>query len=243
MSLRHLFISSILLASASLWAAEKKEEIDIEKVSEAFGHLIGKNIDTLGVDFDIKYVIKGLQDSRKGDLAPMSEGECVQAISAAQENAFKTQASENLAKAEAFLKGNGRRSDVVSMEEGKVQYKIEQKGKGALVEPHFSPKIKYVGKYLDGTIFGASEKAEMISLDETIAGFTKGLVGMREGEKRTLYIHPDCGYGTAGYLPPNSLLTFEIEVVEANSVVEEPQEALTLSPDEKSAPAPNDTVR
>ena len=116
------------------------------------------------------------------------------------------------------------------------EYKLDQKCNGTLVEPHFSPKIKYVGKYLDGTIFGSSKEAEAISLDETIAGFTKGLVGMHEGEKRTLYIHPDFGYGTAGYLPPNSLLTFEIEVVEANSKTEEQAETLTLSPDETVTP-------
>ncbi len=243
MSFYRLLIALAVVASTSLWSEEKKEEIDIAKVSEAFGHLIGKNIDTLGVDFDIKYVIKGLQDSIKGDSSPMSEGDCVQAISSAQESSFKKQASENLSKAEAFLKENSRRSGVVSTEEGKVQYKVERTGKGALVEPHFSPKIRYVGKYLDGTIFGSSTEAEMISLDETIQGFTKGLVGMREGEKRTLYIHPDCGYGTAGYLPPNSLLTFEIEVVEANCKVEEQAEPLTLSPDESGAIAPGETVR
>lgn len=57
----------------------------------------------------------------------------------------------------------------------------------------------------------------MISLDETIPGFSKGIVGMKEGEKRTLYIHPDLAYGVNGSLPPNSLLTFEIEIVKANN--------------------------
>jgi len=243
MFLRYFLVASILFGSTFLWSEEKQEEIDIAKVSEAFGHLIGKNIDTLGVDFDIKYVIKGLQDSIKGDAAPMSEVECVQAISTAQETAFKKQAAENLSKAEAFLKDNAKRSGVVSIEEGKLQYKVEQKGKGALIESNFAPKIKYVGKYLDGTIFGASKEAETISLDETIAGFTKGLVGMREGEKRMLYIHPDYGYGTAGYLPPNSLLTFEIEVIQANSPTEEQTETLTLSPGECEVATPDETVR
>ena len=64
----------------------------------------------------------------------------------------------------------------------------------------------------------------MVSLDETIPGFSKGIIGMKEGEKRTLYIHPDLAYGVNGNLPPNSLLTFEIEIVKANS----PQEQDTL---------------
>jgi peptidylprolyl isomerase len=39
---------------------------------------------------------------------------------------------------------------------------------------------------------------------------------MKEGEKRTIYIHPDLGYGTSGMLPPNSLLTFEVEIMKSH---------------------------
>lgn len=195
---------------------EKTEAPGLDKVSEAFGHLIGKNIDTLGIKFDIKQVIKGLQDATEGKSAPMSESECIQAISTAQEAAFKMQATENLKKAEDFLSKNSKEGKIVSLEEGKVQYKIEKEGVGESIKEHYCPLIRYVGKYLDGTVFGSSKEDEKISLDETIAGFSKGLLGMKEGEKRTLYIHPDMAYGTSGYLPPNSLLTFEIELVKAN---------------------------
>ena len=41
-----------------------------------------------------------------------------------------------------------------------------------------------------------------IPLDQTIPGFSKGIVGMKEGEKRRLFVHPDLGYGTTGQLPP-----------------------------------------
>ena len=40
---------------------------------------------------------------------------------------------------------------------------------------------------------------------------------MKEGEKRRIYIHPELGYGTRGRLPPNSLLIFDVEIVEAES--------------------------
>ncbi len=44
---------------------------------------------------------------------------------------------------------------------------------------------------------------------------------MVQGEKRTLYIHPELAYGVSGHLPPNSLLIFEVEIVEANPTTEE----------------------
>ena len=201
---------------------------DITKISEAFGHVIGKNLETIGVKFDVAKVIKGLQDAMEGKESPMSEMECIQAIAAAQEMVFKQQCTENLKRAETFLSTNAKAAGIVAIEEGKVQYKITEQGKGDAIESHFSPLIKYSGKYLDGSVFGASKEEEMISLDEVIPGLRAGLVGMKEGEKRTVYIHPDMAYGTAGYLPPNSLLTFEVEIVKANApIVKETVDAET----------------
>jgi peptidylprolyl isomerase len=200
------------------------KKLEISKVSEAFGHLISKNIQSAGIKFDIAHVIKGLQDASSGKESPMTEMECIQAITAAQESFFQEQSAENLKKAQEFLSTNEKAENVISLEEGKVQYKVEQEGNGATVETHFSPLIHYTGKLLDGTVFGSSKEDELMSLDEIIPGLKSGLIGMKEGEKRTIYIHPDLAYGSAGYLPPNSLLTFEIELVKANSPIPEQTE-------------------
>lgn len=212
-------IISLLLFSITLFGKESSKEEktpDVAKISEAFGHLIGKNMETIGVDLDLSYVIKGLQDAANGIQSPLSEVECVQAISNAQEIAYKKLAEKNLVDAEQFLEKNAKNKNIVSLEKGKIQYKIEKHGVGAAVEPQSNLQIKYVGKYLDGSVFGSSNEAQTISLEETIPGFSKGLVGMKEGEKRILYIHPEYGYGTSGYISPNSLLTFEIELITAN---------------------------
>ena len=58
----------------------------------------------------------------------------------------------------------------------------------------------------------AKVKKDKITLNDTIIGFKKGLVGMKKGEKRMIYVHPELGYGSSGYMPrPNTLLSFEIE--------------------------------
>lgn len=214
--------------------AAAAQPVEIAKISEAFGHVIGKNLENIGVKFDMTQVIKGLQDAMAGKASPMSEMECIQAIASVQEKIFKEQCVENLKRAESFLSENSKNAGIVSIEDGKVQYVVSAKGEGAAVESHFSPLIRYTGKYLDGTVFGASKEEEKISLDEIIPGLKAGLIGMREGEKRTVYIHPDFAYGTNGYLPPNSLLTFEIEVVKANAPVkEETADADTKKPEAK----------
>ncbi|MES2199014.1 MAG: FKBP-type peptidyl-prolyl cis-trans isomerase [Chlamydiota bacterium] len=192
---------------------------DVAKLSEAFGHLIGKNITSMGLKFDMLYVIKGLQDAAIGKTSPMTETECIQALTSAQESSFKEQSSTNLLLAEEFLKKNVKTEGVVSLEEGKIQYKIEKEGLGDKLQENSSPLIRYTGKFLDGSVFGSSSEDELISLEEMISGLKNGIIGMQEGEKRTIYIHPDLAYGTTGSLPPNSLLTFEIEVIKAQAPI------------------------
>lgn len=50
---------------------------------------------------------------------------------------------------------------------------------------------------------------------QVIRGWDEGLVGMCEGEKRTLTIQPEYAYGSRnmGPIPANSVLVFETEMV------------------------------
>ncbi len=198
-------------------------EKDLGMISETLGHLIAKNLDTLGFQFDMKRVIKGLEDSMTGKAAPLSEAECVQAITLIQEEQYAKLSETNLSAASSFMEKNVLEEGIIQVQKGKLHYRVNQPGTGAIVQASDSPVIRYVGKFLDGKIFGQSKTEETISLEDTIPGFKQGIVGMKEGEKRTLYIHPELGYGTSSYLPPNTLLTFEIEVVKANAPKETPK--------------------
>ena len=206
---------------------EEAVKIDLQKVSQAFGHLIGKHLSSHEFEFDGEEVVKGMQDSLAGKESPMNETECIQAISIVQEREFEKRAAKNLEEANAFMAKNAKEKGIVILEKDRLHCKIESEGKGSIVEKHFSPIIRYSGKCLDGKIFGESQEEEAISLDETIPGFARGIIGMREGEKRTLYIHPELGYGKTSYLPPNSVLVFDVEVVKANRL---PEQEVALSP-------------
>lgn len=199
---------------------EADKAVDIRRISEAFGHLIGRNLDNPGFKFDLESVIKGIRDAAAGKPAPMSDEEYEDAMTRIQDNAFNAIAATNLKQADAFMKDNAKADKVVVIEEGKLQYIILRPGTGPAVEEHATPLIHYKGSYLDGTVFGSSEESEEpieVPLDQTIPGFSKGLIGMKKGEKRKLFIHPDLGYGTQGHLPPNSLLIFEVEIVETKN--------------------------
>ncbi|MFN0064641.1 MAG: FKBP-type peptidyl-prolyl cis-trans isomerase [Chlamydiales bacterium] len=195
------------------------EQIDRDKIAETLGHLIVRHLVSPGFELNIDRIIAGIQDERDGKPSPLSEEEYEQAIYVIQEHMFAEDAEKNLKEANAFLEKNASATGI-KMIGPKLQYRVESEGAGDIVAEDSIPLIHYEGKLIDGTVFASSaENEEPISLpiQQTVPGFAQGLVGMREGEKRTLYIHPELAYGVSGHLPPNSLLIFQVEVVKANA--------------------------
>ena len=130
-------------------------------------------------------------------------------------------ADYNAALAEAFLQENVEQPCVYETPSG-LQYRIER----AAGPDNPSPvrgeyvRVHYAGQLLDGTEFDSSyargEPAEFPS-DRLIAGWVEALPLMRAGEKWTLYIAPELGYGERGTpggpIPPNAALIFELELL------------------------------
>ena len=97
-------------------------------------------------------------------------------------------------------------------------------GSGALAGAGTRVLLHYVGALEDGTVFDSRrERGTPIELElgrgHLIKGFEEGLSGMREGGLRRLTIPPDLGYGARAHqkIPPNSTLSFEIEVIEVRT--------------------------
>lgn len=193
--------------------------VDKDKLAETFGHFIGKTISSDDVDLDTDRVIEGIRKAKNGEPAPLSDLEYEIGLAQMQEAYLTRVAGENLQKAEKFLKHNRLEEGVVSSEDHKLQYIVLEEGEGHFVEPDGSPEVNYRGSLLDGEEFASSDQSGPITLNlsHTIPGFRKGIAGMREGEKRRLFVHPELGYGMTGQLPPNSLLIFEVEVLKADA--------------------------
>jgi peptidylprolyl isomerase len=82
--------------------------------------------------------------------------------------------------------------------------------------------MQYVGvTYADGKQFDASwDRGEPFSFQlgggQVIGGWDQGIVGMRQGGRRTLVIPPDLGYGDQGAgadIPPGATLVFVVDLV------------------------------
>lgn len=221
-----------LSVATMVHAEEAAEEVDIKKVSEGFGHFIGRNLKSSGLNFDTDSFIQGIRDGISGKPAALSDKEYERQMILLQEKAFKRLSEDNSKAALEFLEKNAKEKGVIEIEPGKLQYIVEKQGSGNEVKEGHSPQIQYTGKYIDGTVFGSSQDTGgpiTIPLDQTIPGFSKGLKGMKEGEIRKIFVHPDLGYGTSGHLPPNSLLIFEVELIKADS----PEEAMINQADDE----------
>jgi FKBP-type peptidyl-prolyl cis-trans isomerase len=102
--------------------------------------------------------------------------------------------------------------------------KDEVVGTGATAAAGDSITVNYVGALTNGTVFDASanhpETAKgfvfKLGAGQVIKGWDQGIVGMKEGGKRTLLIPADLAYGSqspAPSIPANSALIFEVELL------------------------------
>jgi FKBP-type peptidyl-prolyl cis-trans isomerase len=130
----------------------------------------------------------------------------------------KNQGGENLKAAETFLSENRQKEGIKETPTG-LQYRVLKEGDGEKPKADEKVKVHYVGKLIDGTKFDSSidrgEPAEF-GLNQVIKGWTEGLQLMKAGSKYEFFIHPKIAYGSRPrpQIPANSLLIFEVELIE-----------------------------
>lgn len=102
-----------------------------------------------------------------------------------------------------------------------LKYVITKEGEGtASPKNGQSVSVHYTGTLLNGKIFDSSiHRGAPVSfqIGQVIDGWNEALVTMHKGEKRTLIIPPELGYGVYGVpnvIPPNSTLIFDVELLD-----------------------------
>jgi len=103
-----------------------------------------------------------------------------------------------------------------------LQYQDIVVGKGAQPKDGDTVVVNYTGRFTNGKIFdtsvGPGKKPFSFALGrgQVIKGWDEGVATMHVGGKRKLVIPPDLAYGAGGYpgvIPPNSTLTFVVELL------------------------------
>lgn len=89
--------------------------------------------------------------------------------------------------------------------------------------------VNYTGRLEDGTVFDSNVDPQFghvepfvfpLGIGQVIKGWDEGIVGMKVGEKKTLVVPPEKGYGenAVGPIPANSTLIFDVEVLEIKTL-------------------------
>ena len=104
----------------------------------------------------------------------------------------------------------------------KLQIIDKTVGTGAAAVAGDSVTVNYVGSLTDGTVFDASANHSTtgftfnLGAGQVIKGWDEGIVGMKEGGKRTLIIPASLAYGSQAVgdvIPANATLVFEVELL------------------------------
>lgn len=158
--------------------------------------------------------------------ARAAEAEQVKALEAEKAAAAekgKVAGQAALDSATEFLKGKEIDVEKGTFTASGLWYYDAKVGEGVAANPGSTVKAHYTGWLTNGTKFDSSldkPNAQPIqfSLQGVIPGWTEGVGSMKVGGKRFLVIRPELGYGAKGVgsIPPNSVLVFEVDLLEAN---------------------------
>ena len=147
--------------------------------------------------------------------------------------AAEKQLADDIKTIDDYLKENGIEADTTA--EG-LRYVITEEGTGDKPEKGQTVVVNYTGKLLDGTMFDSSIEEDAkeggvyreqrdyskpfefpIGQGRVIKGWDLGIALLNKGSKATLYIPSTLGYGprgSGGVIKPNSILVFDVELVD-----------------------------
>lgn len=128
-------------------------------------------------------------------------------------------ASDNLARAQAFLNENKTKAGVITTDSG-LQYKVIKAGTGE-ARPRTRDWVSthYTLTNLDGKKLDSSHDRHIplqFKVTEVIAGWQEALQLMTAGQQIQLFVPPHLGYRCKGAPPnigPNELLIFDMELL------------------------------
>lgn len=197
-----------------------------DQVAYAMGLNLGRNLKGQGVDIDLAYLFRGIEDALREAEPMLSEEEIAAAMQgfdqqmrAKQMARIEEMSERNRAEGAAFMLANKDRPEVVSLPSG-VQYEVVQQGDGALPDATSRVTVHYRGTTIDGVQFDSSYdrgQPATFRLDAVIPGWSEGLQLMNVGSIWKLFIPGELAYGDnpppRGPIGPSATLIFVVELL------------------------------
>ena len=196
-----------------------------KQVSYMIGQDMGKSLSVIKDEIDLEVLSQAIADQFAGKDSKLTAEQALKVqesftatIQAKQAAEAEAKAAKGKEEGAAFLATNKDKPGVKVTESG-LQYQVVRAGNGPTPAATDVVRVHYKGTLLDGTVFDSSyergQPAEF-GLAQVIPGWSEGVALMPVGSKYTFWIPAELGYGEAGGgpIPPNAMLTFEVELME-----------------------------
>ena len=226
--MKNVMISFILLLIIGCASEPKKKSVSTlstfkDSTSYALGADLGENLRRQNVDIDYDVFMAGLTDGIEiPELVKLDQKQRRTVMSSLQKSIrekAKAEGDINSKVADEFLAKNKKENPDIKETPTGLQYRVIKEGNGDTPNATDKVKVHYAGRLMDGSEFDSSiERGEpsVFGLNQGIKGWTEGLQLMKVGAKYEFFIHPNIAYGSRPRpkIPANSLLIFEVELLE-----------------------------
>ena len=97
-----------------------------------------------------------------------------------------------------------------------LYYKILEEGEGEFIQFTNKVSVKYKGTFLNGDVFDEQTEPIEMAVSSQINAWKELMLQLKKGSKAYMIASPQLGYGQykVEKIPPNSILVFELEVVD-----------------------------
>ncbi|SDY85168.1 FKBP-type peptidyl-prolyl cis-trans isomerase FkpA [Lysobacter sp. yr284] len=211
-------------APAPLAAADVASER--AKISYVVGRDFARSVEPIRGELDPDLVLRAIRDAQAGRASLFDESETKRIrdgfsahLRDKHDEEVKAVAARNLDAGRAFLARNAKAEGVKTTASG-LQYQVVRQGKGEHPKASDTVRVNYVGSLVDGRKFESTydtdHPAEFV-LAQVMPGWTEGVQLMAPGAKYRFWMPPALAYGErglAGQIEPNSVLAFEVELLE-----------------------------
>lgn len=188
-----------------------------DSASYAMGVMIAQQYIKQDIDslMDRQLTFSGITDILQHDTCLLSQAELTAAVSAYSQKIIEEKYNSVKIAGEEFLANNLTNTGIIQTANG-MQYKVEKEG-NANEHPSISDNInmQFVGKKIDGTVFGNSGSKTTYSISSLPRGLADGILLMTPGAKYTFYLPYYLAFGETGYqtVEPYSTVIFEVELI------------------------------
>ncbi|MFP4014575.1 MAG: FKBP-type peptidyl-prolyl cis-trans isomerase N-terminal domain-containing protein [Chitinispirillaceae bacterium] len=210
-------------------AATVRSAVELNSTADSVGYILGRDVgsqlEAIKDQISLETFNAGVEQAMEGQASQIDSAAAqalMEDFSQRMQEKFQEEqakaAQENKEKSDQFLASNKGKEGVKTTSSG-LQYKIIKQGNGPRPGMSDSVVINYKGMLTDNTIIDSTSSGEpaSLSMESAIPGLSEGLLLMNQGSQFIFYLPPELAYGTQGFpptIPPNSVLIFEVELVE-----------------------------